>query len=132
VKKAGLKTKVIILTMQNDAVTASRATNYGADGYLLKDCAYEELQNAIKTVLAGKLYVCSAIAADMEDYEARVLPKLSGLTQREKEILRLIAEGQTSREIGEDLCISIKTVETHRTNVMRKLHLDKKTIFLER
>ena len=101
----------------------------GADGYLLKDATYEELTLAIKNVLDGKPYLSPGISGKLVDgyLEGRKISasasKADVLTQRERQILKLIAEGHKNKEIADYLCISIKTVEKHRANLMKKLNL---------
>jgi len=115
----GIKTKVIFLTMHNDSPTAKKAVQ-AASGYVLKDDAFEDLLYAIKSVSAGKKFVSPSISEKvmtgaMREDGNRIL------TDRECEILRLIASGLTNKKIADTLSISIKTVETHRTRIMQKL-----------
>jgi DNA-binding NarL/FixJ family response regulator len=96
---------------------------FGVDGYLLKNTGKDELINAIKTVMTGNKYFDSDVTLSLlnkstTDSKAK---KDHNLTEREIEILKLIAEGYTNKEIGEKLFISHRTVDTHRTNLMRKL-----------
>ena len=101
----------------------------GADGYVLKDTTHSELVMAIKNVLKGKRYLSPGISEKaIEEYLAgrRTLKTKSSwdtLTQREREILKLIAEGYKNKEVADYLYISLKTVEKHRSNLMRKLDL---------
>jgi len=102
--------------------------NAGASGYLLKDCAFEELANAIRTVMSNRSYLSPAITEVMiQDYRNLLsrepLSVFSLLSPREREILQLFAEGKTTKEIAFDLDISIKTVETHRQQIMKKLDI---------
>ncbi len=99
----------------------------GARGYILKDCAFDELVRAIETVLAGKIYLSKEIS-DVVINEfitglTRQQPRNDALTSREREILQRIAEGQSSKEIAEQLHLSPKTVDVHRHNIMHKLNL---------
>jgi DNA-binding NarL/FixJ family response regulator len=101
----------------------------GAAGYVLKDATHQELLAAIRTVLAGKRYLSPDIAAHVIDgyllgrkHEAPVTP-WERLTPREREVLKLVAEGGRNREIADFLCISLKTVEKHRDSLMKKLDL---------
>jgi DNA-binding NarL/FixJ family response regulator len=101
----------------------------GVDGYVLKDATHDELVMAIHNVMAGKPYLSPGISEKviegyLEGKEGS--PSVSSwqkLSQREREVLKLIAEGYKNKEIAEDLCISLKTVEKHRANLMKKLDL---------
>lgn len=122
--------KCLVLTMHNTEEHIRLALNAGADGYVLKDDSHEELLIAIKTVLSGKKYLSPSICGNIVDgylnstttTEPPLTP-LDSLTRREKEIVKLIAEGHRSKDIAEYLSISIKTVEKHRSNLMKKLDL---------
>jgi DNA-binding NarL/FixJ family response regulator len=121
-------TKVLALSMYSDRRMVKRMLDAGASGYLLKDCAFEELTVAIDTVLADRLYLSPQMTVLLSDGEASADRRARGadagiLTARETEILRLVAEGRTTREIAGHLRISIKTVETHRKHIMDKLGL---------
>ncbi|OPZ84639.1 MAG: Oxygen regulatory protein NreC [bacterium ADurb.Bin429] len=100
----------------------------GARGYLLKDCAFEELVTAIRTVLAGKMYLSERINTQLiQDYVANLQRDESSaftlLSPREREVLQLLAEGESAKAIAERLMLSVKTVETHRAQLMEKLDL---------
>ena len=116
-----LKTRFVLLTMHTEPRLASLALQSGAAGFLIKESAFEELLAAIQAVMQGNNYVSPAIAVKMVENpkDCRALP----LTPREREILALIASGLTNRQIADRLCISHKTVDTHRTRLMRKLDL---------
>jgi len=121
-------TRVIALSMHSDKRFVVGMLKAGAAGYLLKDCAAQELALAITTVAAGKTYLSPDIAGVMvEDYLDRFTatePSAATLlTGREREVLQLIAEGRPTREIATRLFVSIKTVETHRSQIMRKLDI---------
>ena len=115
--------KCIALTMHGDRGVAGNMLRAGAKGYLLKSCSAEQLVNAINIVMQGGQYVDEEVHQTMlqpaNDSSAAPLP--SQLTSRELEILKYIAEGHSNTEIGEMLHISGRTVDTHRTNLMRKL-----------
>jgi len=119
----GTGTKVIFLTMHKDALTAKKALQSGASGYVLKDNAFEDLLYAISTVSAGGKFISPSVLESVikaplhEDNASRVL------TLRESEVLKLIASGLKNKQIAQELFISIKTVETHRTNIMQKLDI---------
>jgi DNA-binding NarL/FixJ family response regulator len=119
-------TKVIALSMHADRHFVTGMLEAGASGYLLKDCAFEELVNAIHTVLANHTYLSPSIA---DIVVKNYVNKTSGnsvvvsseLTPRERELLQLLAEGMTAKQIAAELHVSVKTVETHRRNITQKL-----------
>jgi DNA-binding NarL/FixJ family response regulator len=122
-------TRVLILTVHEDTELLQEALRCGASGYLLKQAAKSELINAIHAVARGELYVHSALTRALFTKTPATAPaeparKDHGLTAREAEILRLIAQGHTNNQIGELLNISVRTVEFHRGNLMDKLSLD--------
>lgn len=117
-------TGIIILTMHRDALRAAQALNSGAKGYLLKDGAVDELVSAIVKVNEGKRYISPSVSAELMLYTKQAMER-PVLTERENSVLKLIAGGLSNREIAERLCISIKTVETHRAKIMNKLDLHK-------
>ncbi|MCE5245187.1 MAG: response regulator transcription factor [Syntrophobacteraceae bacterium] len=120
--------KIIALSMHSDRRFVAQMFKSGASGYLLKDCAFEELSRALRSVLSNQIYLSPAIAGPvMEDY-VRHLSKgdpssFSVLTAREREIVQLLAEGMTTKQIAASLHVSIKTVETHRQQIMNKLNI---------
>jgi len=120
--------KIIALSMHSDTLFVSEMLKNGASGYLLKDCAFEELRRAIRTVVAGKTYLSPSISAlVVEGYLQRLAKSdssgLEMLTEREREVLQLLAEGKSTKEIALKLHISVKTVETHRRQIMNKLNI---------
>jgi DNA-binding NarL/FixJ family response regulator len=124
--------KVLILTMHRDKEYLHQALSSGADGYLLKDDADTELFSAIKKIREGRFYVSPSLSKELADYwkqtcggEKKLSFEHEGLTTREREVLKLIAEGKTSRQIADMLCISARTVEHHRANIMDKLNIRK-------
>ncbi len=129
IKKLNPEAKVIVLTVHKTEEYVLTTLQAGADGYVLKDATHSELVMAIKNVLMGKRYLSPGISEKViEGYlEGRKEIKTSStwdtLTQREREILKLIAEGYKNKEIADYLFISLKTVEKHRANLMRKLDL---------
>jgi DNA-binding NarL/FixJ family response regulator len=129
IKRQCPQTKIIILTVHNSDEFILEGLRAGADGYVLKEASQAELKMAIKNILKGKSYICPGISEKVIDGylkgKAELTPKtlMSSLTQREREVLKLIAEGYKNREVADLLCISIKTVEKHRENVMKKLDL---------
>ncbi len=130
VKKANPKTRVLILTMHKENEYLSQALSAGADGYLLKEDADTELLAAVESVRYGKTYVSPLLSGKLaEEWTQRRRGNgkapfdLEPVTIREKEILKLIAEGKLSKEIADLLFISVRTVERHRANMMDKLNL---------
>ena len=120
--------KVIALSMHSDSLFVTEMLKSGAAGYLLKDCAFEELAKAIRIVLDGKTYLSPSISGVVvEDYVHRLSKvEFSGsevLSDREREVLQLMAEGSSTKKIALKLHISVKTVETHRMQTMRKLDI---------
>ena len=123
------ETRILVLTVHKAEEYVFEALKAGADGYLLKDATHEELKLAINSVLIGKTFLSPGISEKLiEGYLAGGKPFESTspkqcLTQRERQILKMIAEGNRNRDIARFLGISIKTVEKHRSNFMRKLDL---------
>jgi DNA-binding NarL/FixJ family response regulator len=117
--------KVVILTMHDEKSIIRMLMDIGADGYLLKNSSKEELEQAIKAVHGGKKHFSSEVTMALLQPDEPGIQKenLAGLTEREIEILKLIAEGKSNREIGDELFISHRTVDTHRTNLMKKLEI---------
>lgn len=121
--------KIIALTVHKTEEYLLTTLKAGADGYVLKDATHEELVMAIKNVMSGKSYLSPGVSEKviegyLEGRESnRSLSPWETLSQREREVLKLIAEGFKNKEIAEDLCISLKTVEKHRANLMKKLDL---------
>lgn len=123
------KTKVLCLSMFADRRFVTAALEAGATGYLLKDCTFEEFVQAIQSVHARETYLCSRVTQGvLNNYKSRQkqseLASPKGLSPREQEIIQLIAEGFSTREIGDQLNVSIKTINTHREHIMEKLKLN--------
>ncbi len=119
---------VLVLTMHREMFYAERAIRAGADGFVTKHAASEELKRAIKDVLDGTLYISNDLGSRMltKYLKGRVTPGkglLDSLTDREVEVMSLIGEGGATREIAETLGLSVKTVEAHRANIKNKLGL---------
>jgi DNA-binding NarL/FixJ family response regulator len=128
IKKTYPEVKVLILTMHKDAEYLHQAIAAGAEGYLLKEDADPDLFSAIEKVRQGKIYISPRLSDDMVDDWAQMrrgdrVPSGDPLTVREREVLKLIAEGKSSKEVGDILFISARTVERHRANIMGKLKL---------
>jgi DNA-binding NarL/FixJ family response regulator len=123
------QTKIIILTMYKDDEYVIETFKSGVEGYCLKSSSFEELKLAIESVFSGKQFISPEISERvMEGFiesHRKVKKKSSwdSLTQREREVLKLVGEGYKNREISDYLCISVKTVEKHRVNIMKKLDL---------
>ena len=120
--------KVLALSMHSDEHFVAGMLAAGASGYLLKDCAVEELSLAIRTVVSGNTYLSPPISkVVIRDYVSRltkgVLSPLAVLTTKEREILQLLAEGKTSKEIASFLNLSARTVEAHRREMMDRLDI---------
>lgn len=127
-RSRGCDTEVIILSMHDTSEYVNKALRSGADGYLLKDSAETELELALRAVLAGQIYLSPRISGDL------VRAALAGgglppaaeeipLTERQKEILRYIADGKATKEIAWELGLSAKTVESHRAQIMERLQI---------
>jgi len=118
-------TSIILLTMYEDNFLQEDGMNIGASGYLPKKSVDRELFDAIDVVSSGEKYFYrfSQISQDTRSVSQGSVISYESLSAREKEILRLLAGGMTNKDISENLCISINTVETHRKNIMKKLNL---------
>ncbi len=110
--------RVVMLSMEDDIAAARRAFERGAQGYVLKDAAADDLADAIRAVLADKMYVHQALAARLVLSEPE-----DDLSDRERDVLRLIALGYTNQEIAKQLYLSVRTVEAHRRHILNKLRL---------
>lgn len=115
--------KIIVLTMHDEKAMVQAMIDAGADGYLLKNSPKEELMKALRAVGEGDSYFPADVKSILlqADFDQARKGKLADLTDREMEILKCIAEGHSNKEIGEQLFISHRTVDTHRTNLMQKL-----------
>jgi two-component system, NarL family, response regulator NreC len=118
--------RVLILSMEDDPSYVRQAFAAGASGYILKEAADAELVTALRAVAAGERYVHPALGARMAtaDAEAAAQAEADPLSDREREVLRLLALGHTNQEIASMLFISVRTAETHRAHIMRKLRLN--------
>ncbi len=124
----GLRTKIVFLSMHANATYAVRALQSGALGYVLKDSDFTEIVQAIENAMEGRRYLSPAISDEVlemllnaDNSKGDILEKLS---PREREVLQLIAEGNTNAVIADKLTLSVRTVEAHRSNIMRKLRLN--------
>ncbi len=124
IKRVAPQIKVLILTVANCERRVAEALAAGADGYALKKLGHDELMAAITAVRSGKHYLGPGLNEEaVREYLDGADTVAVALTAREREVLRLIAQGLKNREIAETLSIAIKTVETHRTKIMQKLDL---------
>lgn len=123
IRKRSLPQKVIVLTMHNEKSLIKEIIEIGANGYLLKTAGQEEMVQAVKNVLAGQKSFSTDVTLSLLSDDAPATSGEYDLTDREVEILQLIAEGFSNKEIGEKLFISHRTVDTHRTNMMKKLEV---------
>jgi two-component system response regulator NreC len=114
------QTQIVLLTMERDLTLARRALDAGASGYLFKDSAHLELIEAVRAAAAGNQHLAPAVAAGLKNDDPA---EDSVLSPRETEVLKLMALGHTNREIGEQLSLSVRTVETHRAHIQQKLGL---------
>lgn len=120
------RSKVLALSMHSESRFVLGILDAGASGYLLKDAAFEELSVAIKSVLKGQIYLSPAIAGVVVErslgrFQSKARSPLAKLSKREQEVLQLIAEGKSTKEIAATLYVSVKTVEGHRKQIMDKL-----------
>lgn len=120
VKKVVPESKIVFLTMHKSEEMLAEAFRSGCSGYALKENAFEELVSAIRQVVNGEIYVSPALVPLMLNDFLYGEKENHELSDREREILTLLAEGYSNKEIADTLAISIKTVETHRANIMRK------------
>jgi len=141
IKRVAPAARVLVMTVHRTEEYVFKAIEGGADGYLLKDASASELLLAVRSVMGGDRYLCAAVASQFvtaflqakggRNGARKPAPAprspLETLSPREREVLKLIAEGYRSRAIGELLCISEKTVEKHRANLMRKLGINSAT-----
>jgi two-component system response regulator NreC len=121
IQEASPETEIVVLTMQNEPAFARKALQAGVRGYVLKEAADSELVQAVKSAAAGDTYLQPALGARLvSEPESNRADELS---EREREVLRLIALGHTNAEIAEQLYLSIRTVESHRAHIQQKLRL---------
>lgn len=124
--KESPETKVLILSMQDDPSYVRQAFAVGARGYVLKEAVDAEVVAAVREIASGGRYVHPALGARLIAAEAaeRAAAEADPLSDREREVLRLLALGHTNQEIAKMLYISVRTAETHRAHIMQKLHLE--------
>ena len=132
IKKTYPTVKVLILTMHKKKEYLHNAMAAGVDGYLLKEDAPKELLNAIEKIRQGMIYVSPLLASDLANLYVKGQRQGEGepvqsLTPREIEIIKMIAEGKSSKEMAEIMFLSFRTIQNHRTKIMKKLNLKKNT-----
>ena len=120
--------KVIALSIHSEKRFVSEMLNAGATGYLLKESAFDELAQAIRTVASGRTFLGTRVSAILKNGPAGKAARESSsaytvLTERERQVLQLLAEGRTTKAIAADLQLSVKTIETHRMHIMKKLDI---------
>ncbi len=119
--------RIILLTMHSSAEYVVKAIQIGVKGYVLKDAAASELEVALRAVYRGEKYLSPQVSSQLIDQYEALLPGNPGisdlLTPREREVLQLIAEGHTTKEISSILNVSVKTIDTHRTHLMNRLNI---------
>jgi two-component system response regulator NreC len=121
IQKASPETEIVVLTMQNEPAFARKALQAGVRGYVLKEAADSELVQAVKSAAVGDTYLQPALGARLVSEPDS--NRADDLSEREREVLRLIALGHTNAEIAEQLYLSIRTVESHRAHIQQKLRL---------
>ncbi|HTN73203.1 MAG TPA: response regulator transcription factor [Methylomirabilota bacterium] len=125
IKRRYPKVRILVLSLHNVEEYVHESFRAGADGYLLKDATHDELRVAIRAVLGGKTYLSPDISTKVVSgyFRAELTSVFDMVSSRERQVLKLLAEGQSNRGIANYLCISAKTVEKHRSNLMKKLDL---------
>jgi DNA-binding NarL/FixJ family response regulator len=129
IKRRYPSVRVLVLTLHKSDEYIQESLRAGADGYILKDASNDELRVAVRSVLNGKTYLSPDISSKVVNgylglgEGSGVASVWSTVTHRERQVLKLVAEGRSNRVIAEYLCLSVKTVEKHRSNLMRKLDL---------
>ena len=125
IKKVSPQTSVIILSMYSDEHYVFRALKAGADGYVTKDNTPDDLVDAITKVMQGERYISPSLQENMNEAgEAQPIGRIhEGLTNREFQVMTMIASGKSVTEIAKELCLSVKTISTHRANILKKMKM---------
>ncbi|HEX9002937.1 MAG TPA: response regulator transcription factor [Blastocatellia bacterium] len=128
VREAGLAVTLVFLTMHNDEMHFNEALDLGAKGYVLKDSAAADVVNCLKTVVTGQHYISPALSTYLLNRHQRAStllrqPGLQDLTDTERRVLALLAEYKTSKQIADELGVSVRTIENHRARICQKLDL---------
>jgi two-component system response regulator NreC len=132
IRKNRPETKVLFLTMYDDEDYLVEGMDAGGNGYVLKDCPAAQLLSAIHDIQRGGSYLSPRMLSQLvDDFRSRVkganrMPRFTSLTSREKEVLKMLAEGQSVKDIAGGLNLSVKTIEAHKFNLMRKLDIHNK------
>jgi two-component system, NarL family, response regulator NreC len=132
IKRARPETRVLFLTMYDDEDYLVESMEVGASGYVLKDSPSTQLVSAVRDVCRGGSYLSPRMLAQLvDDFRTRVktsdrIPRFATLTPREKEVLKMLAEGNSVKEVAVQLNLSVKTIEAHKFNLMRKLDIHNK------
>lgn len=133
IRQRGYSVKILVLTMYDEIEFVKDAMRAGADGYILKKSADTELIAGIKSVFAGKRYITEGLSDNLlsnllkdPEKESNKQDPYSILSAREREVLRLLAQGYTNGEIGQALSLSVKTVDTYRSRMMQKLNINRR------
>jgi len=121
IKKEDIQSKVIFLTMHPDVIYASNALEVGALGYVLKHSAHSELKQAVEKVLLGQIFITEKIAKQLENVPHSRQDPIRKLSPRQREVLQLLAEGKSAKEVASSLCISPRTAEFHKYRIMDEL-----------
>lgn len=124
-KEEGLPTKIVLITFEKDEITYNKAKVLGVYGYVLKEFALEEIKNCISSIIKNKAYFSPDLIAHIEVDEGP--EKIESLTEAELNILKLISESKTAKEIAKELFISARTVEKHKSHIRLKLVLSSKS-----
>lgn len=125
------RAKVLVITASRNESQLQQLLDAGAAGFVLKTGDTDELLTAVRTVLQGKRYVSQGLAVHETVRDAAPATRLATLTAREREVLQLIGEGQTNRQIADSLCLSVKTVEVHRGRVADKLGVHGRSLLVK-
>jgi DNA-binding NarL/FixJ family response regulator len=125
-KKNNLSTKVILITFDKEEELYDKAMEFNVYGYILKEFAVEEIETCIEHVINNKAYFSNEIASYLNPNSNSKPAKLDLLTKAELKIVKLISENKTSLDVAEELSISVRTVDKHRSNIVYKLGLDNK------
>ena len=129
IKRRNPEVKILVLTLHRAEEYIHQSLKAGADGYILKDATHDELRVAIRSVLNGKTYLSPDISNKVisgylgGSKDATASSAWESVTHRERQVLKLVAEGRPNKSVAEYLCLSVKTVEKHRSNLMKKLDL---------
>jgi DNA-binding NarL/FixJ family response regulator len=121
IARDGSATRSVMLSMHSGGGYVRAALAAGAKGYVLKESGIDELEHAIRAVMRGERYVSAALAPYLEQVDAGEIAERPPLTPRQREVLQLIAEGHSTRSIADKLTVSVKTIETHRAQIMERL-----------